>query len=129
MADTKFTYGLIIFSLAMTLLLPIGLSIFAHTGSTNAELNTQEQLDGYYNFTGTSPSREAIWSLTGIYTPYGVNDQGEAELGRYGYSDDGWLYGSSIPVYEPSQYLSRCECQSENGNDDQQYHHLLRHYS
>lgn len=104
MSETKFAYGLIIFSLVTTLLLPIGLSIFAGT-TTSAELNTQEQLDGYYNFTGTSPSREAIWSLTGIYTPFGVDKDGAANTTSYGYSDDGWLYGESIAVYEPSQYF------------------------
>ena len=104
MADAKFTYGLLIFSLTMTLLLPIGLSVFAHTTPVDAELNTKEQLDGYYNFTGTSPSREAIWPLTGIYTPYGVNADGEANINYYGYSDDGWLYGTSLQSYEPSQY-------------------------
>lgn len=103
MSETKFAYGLIIFSLVTTLLLPIGLSIFAGT-TTSAELNTEEQLDGYYNFTGTSPSREAIWSLTGIYTPFGVNQYGQADTTSYGYSADGWLYGESIAVYSPTQY-------------------------
>lgn len=103
MSETKFAYGLIIFSLVTTLLLPIGLSIFAGT-TTSAELNSEEQLEGYYNFTGTSPSREAIWSLTGIYTPFGVNYLGESDTNSYGYSADGWLYGDSLTVYEPTQY-------------------------
>lgn len=103
MSETKFAYGMIIFSLVTTLLLPIGLSIFAGT-TTSAELNSEEQLEGYYNFTGTSPSREAIWSLTGIYTPFGVNYLGESDTNSYGYSADGWLYGDSLTIYEPSQY-------------------------
>ena len=101
--DPKFAFQLIIFALAMTLLLPIGISIFA-PGTSATPLNTEEQIEGYYNFTGTSPSRESIWSLTGIFTPYGVNENGEEDLTHYGYSDDGWLYGSSIMSYEPSQY-------------------------
>lgn len=101
--DSKFAFGLIIFALAMTLLLPIGLSVFAGT-TTATELNTEEQLSGYYDFTGTSPSREAIWSLTGIYTPFGVDRNGEANTTNYGHTDDGWLYGESVTVYEPSQY-------------------------
>lgn len=101
--DSRFAYGLIIFALVMTLLLPIGLNTFAHT-TTATELNSEEQLEGYYNFTGTSPSREAIWSLTGIYTPFGVNYLGESDTNSYGYSEDGWLYGDSLTVYEPSQY-------------------------
>lgn len=102
--DSKFAYGLIIFSLAMSLLLPLGLTIFAHVNTASAEINTEEQLEGYYNFTGTSPSREAIWSLTGIYTPFGVTKTGEANTTQYGHTDDGWLYGESIAEYEPSQY-------------------------
>lgn len=101
--DSKFAFQLIIFALAMTLLLPIGISIFA-PGTSAEPINTDEQIEGYYNFTGTSPSRESIWSLTGIFTPFGVNERGEQDLIHYGYSDDGWLYGSSIASYEPSQY-------------------------
>ena len=101
--DSKFAFSLIIFALAMTLLLPIGLSVFAPS-TTAVDLNSQEQLEGYYNFTGTSPSREAVWSLTGIYTPFGVDRYGQADTIHYGYSDDGWLYGASLPDYEPSQY-------------------------
>lgn len=101
--DSKFAFGLIIFALAMTLLLPIGLSVFTNT-VTATDLNTEEQLSGYYDFTGTSPSREAIWSLTGIYTPFGVDRNGEANTTNYGHTDDGWLYGESLSIYEPSQY-------------------------
>ena len=101
--DPKFAFQLIIFALAMTLLLPIGISIFA-PGTSAQELNTEEQIEGYYNFTGTAPSRESIWSLTGIYTPFGVDEYGRQDLTHYGYSDDGWLYGNSVEVYEPTQY-------------------------
>ena len=104
--NSKFAFGLLIFAMAMTLLLPIGLSVFAPGTSADSELNTDEQLEGYYNFTGTSPSREAIWSLTGIYTPFGVDQWGQANTTQYGHTDDGWLYGESIEVYEPSQYVS-----------------------
>ena len=101
--DSKFAFSLLIFAMAMTLLLPICISIFA-PGVNASPLNTDEQLEGYYSFTGSSPSKESIWSLTGIYTPYGVNENGEEDTVHYGYSDDGWLYGSSIESYRPSQY-------------------------
>lgn len=101
--DSRFAYGLIIFALAMTLLLPIGLTVFAHTTSATP-LNSEEQLEGYYNFTGTTPSREAIWSLTGIFTPFGINSEGQSDTNSYGYSEDGWLFGDSLVTYEPSQY-------------------------
>ena len=104
--NSKFAFGLLIFAMAMTLLLPIGLSVFAPSTTASSELNTDEQLEGYYSFTGTSPSREAIWSLTGIYTPFGVDKWGQANTTQYGHTDDGWLYGESIVEYEPSQYSS-----------------------
>ena len=102
--NSKFAYGMLIFAMAMTLLLPIGLSIYAPSTAISNDRNTQEQLEGYYSFTGTSPSREAIWSLTGIYTPFGIDRYGESNTTQYGHTDDGWLYGDSIEVYEPSQY-------------------------
>lgn len=103
--DSKFAFSMLIFAMAMTLLLPIGINIFASGGSAT-ELNTPEQLSGYYDFTGTAPSKEAIWSLTGIFTPYGVDENGQEDLTHYGYSDDGWLYGTSVNEYRPSQYSS-----------------------
>ena len=115
--DSKFAFSLIIFALAMTLLLPIGLNIFA-PGTVANDLNSPEQLEGYYNFTGTSPSREAIWSLTGIYTPFGVNQYGESDNGSYGYSADGWLYGTSVTSYEPSQYQSTNQSYKVVKSDD-----------
>lgn len=101
--DSKFAFSMLIFAMAMTLLLPIAISIFAPGVSGNA-LNTDEQLEGYYSFTGSSPSKESIWSLTGIYTPYGVDEEGQEDTIHYGYSDDGWLYGTSVQSYNPSQY-------------------------
>lgn len=115
--DSKFAYGMLMFALTMTLLLPMGLSMFAHTNVT-ADLNTEEQISGYYDFTGTNPTREAIWSLTGIFTPMGIDRNGEANTEAYGYSDDGWLYGDSLPSYSPSQYSqSDAEYTVEKGTD------------
>lgn len=104
--NSRFAFGLLIFAMAMTLLLPIGLTIFAPGTTQVNALNTEEQLEGYYSFTGTSPSREAVWSLTGIYTPFGVDKEGQADNTHYGHTDDGWLYGESIVEYEPTQYAS-----------------------
>lgn len=101
--DSKFAFSMLIFALAMTLLLPIGISVFS-PGTMAAPLNTDEQISGYYDFTGTSPSREAVWSLTGIFTPFGINELGQEDNTHYGYSEDGWLYGSSLSEYSPTQY-------------------------
>ena len=101
--DSKFAFSMLIFALAMTLLLPIGISIFS-PGTMATPLNSEEQISGYYEFTGTNPSREAVWSLTGIYTPFGVDERGQEDSTHYGYSEDGWLYGASRTDYSPTQY-------------------------
>lgn len=95
--DNRFSYKMIVFAMAIMFLFPTALSIFTDTDS---EVNEQAFLDEYYKFTGNHPTREAIWALTGIYTPYFE--------GSYGYTDDGWLYGGiigSTSSYQPSQYI------------------------
>lgn len=97
--DNRFTYKMIILAIAIMFLLPTTLSIFTDTDS---EVNETSFLDEYYKFTGNKPTREAVWALTGIYTPYFE--------GSYGYTDDGWLYGGiigSTSDYKPSQYNNK----------------------
>lgn len=96
--DNRFSYKMIIFAMAVMFLFPTCLSIFTDIDS---EVDEQAFLDEYYKFTGNKPTREAVWALTGIYTPYFE--------GSYGYTDDGWLYGGIIgssTAYQPSQYLN-----------------------
>ena len=95
--DNRFSYKMIVFALAIMFLFPTTLSIFTDSDS---EVNEQAFLDEYYKFTGNHPTREAVWALTGIYTPYFE--------GSYGYTDDGWLYGGiigSTSPYQPTQYI------------------------
>lgn len=95
--DNRFSYKMIIFAMAVMFLFPTTLSIFTDTDS---EVNEEAFLDEYYKFTGNHPTREAVWALTGIYTPYFE--------GSYGYTDDGWLYGGiigSTSPYQPTQYV------------------------
>ena len=75
-------------------------------GVANNPLNTDEVLKGYYDFTGAQPASESVWVLSGIYTPYGTDADGNPDPNRYGYTEDGWLYGTSINTYTPSQYGS-----------------------
>ena len=65
--DNRFSYKMIIFAMAVMFLFPTTLSIFTDTDS---EVNQEAFLDEYYKFTGNHPTREAVWALTGIYTPY-----------------------------------------------------------
>lgn len=95
--DNRFSYKMIIFAMAVMFLFPTTLSIFTDTDS---EVNEEAFLDEYYKFTGNHPTREAVWALTGIYTPYFE--------GSYGYTEDGWLYGGiigSTSPYQPTQYV------------------------
>ena len=95
--DNRFSYKMIIFAMAVMFLFPTTLSIFTDTDS---EVNQEAFLDEYYKFTGNHPTREAVWALTGIYTPYFE--------GSYGYTEDGWLYGGiigSTSPYQPTQYV------------------------
>lgn len=53
----------------------------------------------YLHLTGSySTPEQNIWTLTGIYTPY--NSQ------KFGWTEDGWLYGTEVTSYQPSQYKS-----------------------
>lgn len=77
------------------MVLPLMISIYAPAVQANDD-NTL--LDDYYDFTGTSATftKEAVWVLTGIYTPF--ENQG------YGITEDGWLYGQRVASYGPQQY-------------------------
>lgn len=72
--------------------LPLGITLFT---DQTVEDETDELLGDYRAFTGQSRSNEAVWCLTGIYTPY--------TGGTYGHTEDGWLYGTKVRSYEPSQ--------------------------
>lgn len=99
--DNNFSYKMIIFAIAVLFLLPTMLTIYTDNMDTSADDNINDLLDDYHKFTGSTAASESVWALTGIYTPY---TGGSA----YGYTDDGWLYGSIVGVgsagYSPTQY-------------------------
>ena len=96
MSNSDFAYKSFIFSLTLLLVLPLLISIYAPAVQASDE---DKILDDYYDFTGTSRSftKESVWVLTGVYTPY--------ENVGYGITDDGWLYGQRIGGYTPYQYI------------------------
>lgn len=101
--DQKFAYGLLLFSVSMLVLFSIILPMFPRAVETEEnpllnDLNTQ-----YLDFTGSAPTSEAVWGLTGIYTPFGVDADGNA-TSSWGRTDDGWLYSQRVVNYLPSQY-------------------------
>ena len=87
---------MLIFAMVIMVATPIMITNFVP--SQAIDIDQDALLDDYYEFTGTAKghTKEAVWVLTGIYTPYqGAN---------YGYTDDGWLYGSRVQENTPEQY-------------------------
>lgn len=93
----EFTFHWLMIALVVTLLMPMMINIFID--GAEADDQSRYLVDQYEDFTGSKPTNEQIWALTGIYTPY--------VGGEYAYTPDGWLYGTrvgeSVP-YLPSQY-------------------------
>lgn len=114
--DSAFTYKLLLIAVAVTFLLPIFISTFATT--EDADPRTEEllgeALEGYNRFTGGTQAltNESIWVLNGIYRPYlGAG-------GNYLYTSDGWLAGSVITNYSPSQYTGNEKYQVTRNNEN-----------
>lgn len=108
-ADNNFVYAKVIFALALLFLLPTALTIYTGIDG-NVDDTVNEMTEGYRDFTGAVPTEEAVWGLTGIYTPYSGGD-------HYGHTEDGWLYQDIVGPegstgYTPSQYA---------GSEDMRY--------
>lgn len=91
------------FSITVTVLLPTFIALFvpAYDGGLEDSLNavTSE----YYKMTGADPTNEEVWALSGIYTAVGVDDKGDPST-AWGTTRDGWVFGSRIVEYTPSQF-------------------------
>lgn len=95
-------YGLIL----MGAVILVTLSLFINFCYPNIETQNDvlEELNGQYlDFTGSSPSSESVWTLTGVFSAYGTDASGNAYDG-FGHTPDGWLYGARIVNYSPTQY-------------------------
>ena len=116
--DNNFSYRMIIFAIAILVLLPTFISIYAEDGTGDGiDATTEELLDDYHQFTGSSAASESVWALTGIYTPYNGG-------GSYGYTDDGWLYGSIARTYQPYQYSEGSQAYTVERGDDGLYRYV-----
>lgn len=93
--NSEFAYKMLIFAMVIMVSLPMMITVFI---PTMEQQNADSVLEDYYDFTGASRSqtKEAVWVLRGIYTPY--------EGDKYNYTEDGWLYGARVSGYAPSQY-------------------------
>lgn len=104
----EFSFKFMIFSLAILLLLPMFLMIYAPAAYVG--VSEDEVLDGYQRMTGqAADTKVSVWPLTGIYTPFTGGFVEDGQTITYGYTDDGWLYGTSVQQYTPSQYRSTAQ--------------------
>lgn len=101
--SADFTYKAVIFALVVTFLVPTAITVFCPTIEAE-DVTAEEFMQDYYDFTGTQPtSSTQLWALSGIYTPYGVDANGNAST-YYGTTSDGWIYGARLSSYSPSNY-------------------------
>lgn len=91
----EFTFKSLVMVMALFLIIPVAITAFVPSSGGEYGEAIDDLEDSFRDFTGSSPSKEAVWCLTGIYTPY--------EGGVWGYTPDGWLYGQRIVNYSPSQ--------------------------
>ena len=103
--DNNFTFGIVVLAVAIIFLMPTMINVFVEK---NIEDNTMPDnfdnvMDGYRRFTGTYPTNEEVWALTGIYTPVGVDASGNVSQ-NYAYTPDHWIYGARVGQYVPNQF-------------------------
>lgn len=117
--NSEFSYGILAFSLAIMILLPLFLGIFAPTAYNGVD--EDELLSGYERMTGQSAApKVSVWPLTGIYTPFtgAYYDEDAQQTITYGRSADGWLFGTEIKSYPPSQYQGTPQAYTTYKADD-----------
>lgn len=100
--NMRFLKGSLIYAVVVMLFIPAGIALYMDQGSSISDL-TDQLTNGYIDVTGQQPSGEEIWGLTGIYTPYGQDADGNAS-DDWGRTLDGWIYGQRINNYTPSQF-------------------------
>lgn len=121
--DNNFTFGIVVLAVAILFLMPTFISVFVEkdTGGNVAPENLDNVLDGYRRFTGTFPTNESVWALTGIYTPVGVDENGQLSP-NYAYTPDHWIYGARVRVYPPSQFAGTSSSYTVAYNDGFYYY-------
>lgn len=103
--DNNFTFGIVVLAVAIIFLMPTFISVFVEKDVDEevAPEQLETVLDGYRRFTGAYPTNEEVWTLTGIYTPVGIDANGNASV-NYAYTEDHWIYGARKNTYTPSQF-------------------------
>lgn len=104
--ESSFGYRLILTASILLVALSSLITFCYPIAVADADPTDYEQLElEYRNFTGSTPTSESIWCLTGIFSSVGADADGNPYDG-YGYTDDGWIYGVRIVNPNPSQYAS-----------------------
>lgn len=109
--NAEWTNVTIYMCLVIAFLMPFVTSIFLPTQFNEDDVNNL--FDDYYEMTGQqAQTKTAIWTLSGVYTPV---IEGESSLT----TPDGWMAGSIIKEYSPSQFQGTPEAytvyQDDNG--------------
>ena len=115
--DNNFTFGIVVLAVAIIFLMPTFISVFVEKDDgESAPENLDNVLDGYRKFTGSYPTNEEVWALTGIYTPVGIDASGNPTA-NYAYTPDHWIYGARVGTYSPSNFTgsSAYTVQYDNG--------------
>lgn len=100
--NESFVKSSLTMSILVLILLPTMLGIFFPTYDGSMEKELSALGEDYYKITGASPTSEEVWGLSGIYTAYGVGPDGQPST-AWGTTRDGWIHGSRIVTYSPSQ--------------------------
>lgn len=101
--NEAFVKKALIFSITSMVLMTGFLTIFAPNYDESLEQTMTDLTSDYRKFTNSEPTSQEIWALTGIYTPYGVDAEGQQST-VWGETLDGWVYGQRVERYAPSQF-------------------------
>lgn len=119
--DNNFTFGIVVLAVAIVFLMPTFISVFVEKTDDTAPENLDDVLEGYRKFTGSYPTNENVWALTGIYTPVGEDENGSPSQ-NYAYTPDHWIYGARIGSYSPLQFDNSISDYSVQYNDGFYYY-------
>lgn len=110
MSEQKFIQKWVIVAVMVIFLMPVLIGMYfpkevgdgEYFNTYASEETISDMSNSYFAFTeGKGSTTEMPWTLTGIYTPF-TNSPGSNSA--YRYTSDGWLYGSLVENYSPSQY-------------------------
>lgn len=117
--DSKFAFGMLMWSVSIMVLLSIMIPLWSPATMDDDNPLVDQLNDQYFDFTGSAPTSESVWGLTGIYTAYGYDGSGNP-TSNWGRTEDGWLYSYRVENYTPSQYSSDTDGYSVKYNADSQ---------